>query len=159
MHVQQAGAVLTRIANEAMHFTAAIAPRYREAPFFDHLREMFTAHEVRQVEHKLLSRVVPPEFQLYSTDLALSELLRDLDVHGHHIVFPQTTDHTPDHPSCGPAYHLARYEITRPKEQVDRQYLRVLITFILDFTEGATHFIKAMAKQLSIASPERRRRK
>jgi hypothetical protein len=99
-----------------------------------------------------LSRVIPPEFRLYSTDPEVSRVLRNLDIIGVEIVFPQVQNRIADILECEGEthYEIGKYAILRPKEHVERQVLRVMFTFVQDFTEGATQFITSVAEKLGL---------
>jgi hypothetical protein len=48
------------------------------------------------------------------------------------------------------------YDILCPHENVKRQTLRVMTTFVQDLTEGATQFNKGVAERLGIDAPKRK---
>ena len=110
-------------------------------------------------EPKPLSQVKPPEFRLYSIDPEVSRILRNLDIIGVEIVFPQDQNRIADILECEGEthYEIGKYEILRPKEHVERQILRVMFTFVQDFTEGATKFIEGVAERLGLEKPKRKR--
>jgi hypothetical protein len=107
---------------------------------------------VREIEPKPPSTVIPPEFRLYSTDPEVSRILRNLDIIGVEIVFPTDQNRIADVLECEGEthYEIGKYAILRPKEHVERQVLRVMFTFVQDFTEGATQFITSVAEKLGL---------
>lgn len=155
VHMRQASAVLSRLATEAMNLTGRLAPFYHGEPFFEHLAEMFSG-QVREIEPKPISRVILPEFRLYSIDPEVSRILRNLDIIGVEIVFPTDQNRIADVLECEGEthYELGKYAILRPKEHVERQILRVMFTFVQDFTEGATMFIEGLALKLKLNTPK-----
>jgi hypothetical protein len=146
----EAASFLSRLSTRMLKLVEKLSDRYYDEPFFDHFKEMFSG-EIRSFPGLTMNQIRPAEFRLISSDQAVKEIIRQLDVFGIDILFPRDPAEQVEafHEEAVTQFEFGRYSAIRPKDRLELQHLVRHFTVIHDFAIGAEILLKALAKKLA----------